>query len=100
MPKKTFCHKMIIDMGVNAAIIHYNDGLSAVSRLFEKFGFDGRHVTSKLSQRADLKSIRKSIIKTCEKEKKRRKQLRSKDKTQKDKETESEPQESYEKGGY
>ena len=47
--KKTFCSKLIIDMGVNAAIIHYNDGLSAVNQLFEKFGFDGGYVTSKLS---------------------------------------------------
>ena len=99
-PKTVFVHKTVIDMGVNSAVLQFNDGLSAISNVFAYFGFQGGYVMNNISLRGDRKSVKKSQQKSSDEGKRRRKRLRHKDKAQKDKETESEPQESYVKGGF
>ena len=99
-PKITFVHKTVIEMGVNSAILQFNDGISSIHNVFQYFGFEVGSVTNNVSLRGDRRSINKSLRMSSEEGKLRRKKLRSKDKSQKDKEIETELIDSYSKGAY
>ena len=99
-PKTTFVHKTVIEMGVNSAILQFNDGISSIHNAFQYFGFEVGSVTNSVSLRGDRRSINKSLRMSSEEGKLRRKKLRSKDKSLKDKEIETELIDSYSKGAY
>ena len=82
-------------MGVNSAILQFNDGISSIRNVFRYFGFEDGYVTNSVSLRGDRRSITKSLRMSSEEGKVRRKKLRSKDKPQKDNEIEKQPIYSY-----
>ena len=70
--------KTVIKMGVNSAILQFNDGISSLHDVFRYFGFEDGYATNSVSLRGDRRSIKTSLIMSPEEGTLRRKKLRSK----------------------
>ena len=97
-PKSVFVSKSTIEIGVNSAVVEFNEGPSGVMSVFEEFGLNG-HITSVKVKSQSVDSEKRSARKSSEGVKKRRKALRSIKKGYSDKVKETEKP-SYVPGGF
>lgn len=101
IPKQVFVSRKVLEIGVNSAIIEYNDGASGVFDVLEFVGVNTRGIlTEKGTVARNYRRIKNSSVKCSEKGKIRRKTLRSIKKGFLDTEKETEIVESYVAGGF
>ena len=98
-PKNVFVNRSTLEIGVNSAIIHFNNGSIGVTEVFNHFGLSG-DVTVKKSQERNKDRINRMNKKSTNKIKKRRKRLRTIKKGFSDREEETEVTESYVPGRF
>ena len=67
--RKTF------EMGINSAILHFNDGGEGVKSVFKQFGLSGGIMSKKLLN-ADVKRVQQMSVKSSSKGIRQRKKLR------------------------
>ena len=79
-PKNTFVTKDVLEIGINSAIVYFNDGATGINNVMAEFAINGCRFMQKANISLNKLSIRWSVNKSNEKTKKRRKQLRSKKK--------------------
>ena len=99
-PKTVFVERKVLEMGVNVAVIQYNDGLSAIENILKLFSIPFGTVTRDISIRQDRLSVANSKRKSSKSGKQKRKKNRRKAKYGLDAEIEAEPEESYVTGGF
>lgn len=87
-----------LEMAINSAVLHYNDGTEGVKNVLKSFGISGM-VTDSKSNEHNIERIQRQEVKSGEKFKKRRKTLRKIKKGHVDKETQNEKP-SYVPGGF
>ena len=97
--RKTYLlKKKIVEMGVNSAIINYNDGFFSINHVFDSLGFPGgRYFFFNANQKDDV-CLKNMGRKPLEKNKKRRKTLRLQRKNYIDLEKEIEGGDAYRAG--
>ena len=93
-PKNIFVSRTTFEMGINSAVLHFNDGTNGVKEVLHSFGLYGC-ITSKASRIHNLKRVREMEKKSTDKVKKRRKTLRTIKKGYLDKESTKEKEPSY-----
>ena len=98
-PKSIFISRSTFEIGINSAVIHYNDGGNGIKAVFSHFGLSGKVTFEKFANR-DRKRVREMMRKSSEIVKKQRKRLRSIKKGYLDKEKETEKVDSYVVGGF
>lgn len=98
-PKNIFISRSTFEIGINSAVIHYNDGGNGIKAVFSHFGLSGK-VTFEQFVNRDCKRVRQMMRKSSERVKKQRKRLRTIKKGYLDKEKESEKVDSYVAGGF
>ena len=99
-PKTIYVNRSVLELGVNSAVLHYNEGASGISDVFSYFNITSGIYMEKGNMAKNKTSIKKMNIKTSESGKKRRKRLRAVRKGLLVKEKENEPTESYIAGGF
>lgn len=99
-PKQVHTSRAIVEIGVNAAVVTYNDGCMGVNRVLKKLGVKPGKFMIMAGKRKNLKRLNDSLRSSSEKGKKRRKKLRSHKKHYEDKEKEQEGGESYSCGSF
>ncbi len=90
----------ILEIGVNSAVIEFNDGPSGIYAVLEHFGMRPGSITMRLSDRKTRKRAKNAKRKMSEAGKRRRKKLRSIKNGYLDTEKELEGGESYISGGH
>ena len=88
-----------MELGVNSAVLHYNEGACGISNVFSYFKIDNGYYMEKGSIKRNKVSVRKMNIKSSE-DGKTKKKIRAVKKGLIVKEKESEPSESYIAGGF
>ena len=76
-PRNIFVEKSVLEMGVNSAILHFNDGSSGIQSVFNCFGISTGRVSRFSMEKSDRRSVVNAQNKASEKSKKRRKKLRA-----------------------
>ena len=99
-PKTTYVSRSIIELGVNSAVLHYNEGGCGIRNAFSYFKIDNGYYMEKGSIKRNKVSVRKMDIKSLEGGKTKRKKIRAVKKGLIVKEKENEPSESYIAGGF
>ena len=99
-PKTAYVSRSIIELGVNSAVLHYNEGGCGISNAFSYFKIDNGYCMGKGSIKRNKISIRKMNIKCSVVGKTRRKKIRAVKKGLLVKEKKNEPSESYIAGGF
>ena len=99
-PKNIFVQRQVLEMGVNSAVIEFNDGPRGLYNVLEYFKLEPGYVTQRKSVERLRKRINLSIKKQSENVKLRRKILRSLRKGYSDKEKEKEGGDSYAAGAF
>ena len=99
-PKNVYVGRPVLEMGVHAAVLEFNEGSYGINAVFNRFGILIGFCTQNLSERRDAVRVGKSTRKSIDGGKKRRKRLRAVKKGLIDKEKEIEPKESYVAGGF
>ena len=94
-PKTIYVSSSIIELGINSAVLHYNEGECGISKVFSYFKIDNGYYMEKGSIKRNKVSIRKMDIKSSESWKTRRKKIRAGKKGIIVKEKENEPSEWY-----
>ena len=97
--KTIYVSRSKIELGVNSAVLHYNEGACGISNVFSYFKIDNGCYMEKISIKKNKVSIRKMDIKSSEDGKTRRKNIRAVKKGLIVKGKESEPSESCIAGG-
>ena len=98
-PKSIFVKRETLEMAINSAVMHFNDGKSGVLHLLNEFGIKPGKVSSSKTHKQDLSRVIVMNRKSSEPVRKRRKTLRSIKKGFEDEENQNEKP-SYEKGGF
>ena len=98
-PKNIFVGRRTLEMGVNSAILNFNDGSKGLSDVLNYFDLSGA-VTINKGVKRDTAQLKQAIRKSSEQGKKRRKTLRSMKKGYLDRQKEKEKLESYVPGGF
>ena len=93
-------HRPVLEMGVNAAILEFNEGSCGIDAVITHFGIETGFCTHKMSECRDTVRVHKGTRKSNDGGKKRRKSLRAIKKGLIDKEEEVEPKECYVVGGF
>ena len=99
-PKTIYVSRSVMELGVNSAVLHYNEGACGISNVFSYFKIDNGYYMEKGSIKRNKVSVRKMDIKSSEGGKTKRKKIRAVKKGLIVKEKESEPSESYIAGGF
>ena len=100
IPKQVCVVRMVLEIGINSAIIEYNDGAAGVFDVLQFVGVKTHGIlTEKGTAARNNKRIKNSAVKCSDKGKKRRKTLRTIKKGFLDME-ETEKVESYVPGGF
>lgn len=99
-PKNIFVSRPILEMGVNSAVLQFNDGANGIHEVLKLFLKSTGVLTSQISNRQNHGSIQNMERKSSEPVKKRRKQLRTQKKGLHDSEKAKELKESYVSGGF
>ena len=99
-PKNIFVQRDMIEMGVNSAVIEFNEGASGIYDILGHFGIPPGCITMKLSDKHSQKQAKNTERKMSSEGKRRRTKLRSIRKGYLDKEEASEGGKSYEPGSY
>ena len=97
-PKAVFTSRKILEIGVNLAILSFNDGAIAYKELFELSNIRVGQFTLRAIRKRDNSRIKAMHLKSSVTGIQRRKKLRSIKKGYSDKETELENQPIYETG--
>ena len=98
-PKNVFISRSTFEVGINSAVVHYNDGGNGIKAVFSHFGLSGKVTFEKFTNQ-DCKRVRQMTRKSSEVVKKRRKKLRAIKKGYLDNEKENEKVDSYIAGGF
>jgi len=99
-PKNIFVSRPVLEMGVNSAILQFNEGSNGVTSVLKHFDINDGASFTKESIKIDLGSIANSVRKSTMETQKRRKRLRGVKKGVLDKEILQEDGESFQKGGH
>jgi hypothetical protein len=99
-PKQIFVQKPVVELGVNSAILQFNEGLFGISKVLSQFGIENGACFHKYTLKANYRSIQNAISKSSNKVKVRRKKLTVIRKKIGDKDIDTEGGESYVKGGF
>ena len=99
-PKTIYVSRSVMELGVNSAVLHYNERTCGISNVFSYFEIDKGYYMEKGSIKRNKVSVRKMDIKSSEGGKAKRKKIRAVKKGLIVKEKESEPSESYIAGGF
>ena len=99
-PKTIYVSRSVMELGVNSAVLHYNEEACGISNVFSYFKIDNGYYMEKGSIKRNKVSVRKMDIKSSEGGKKKRRKIRAVKKGLIVKEKESEPSESYIAGGF
>ena len=98
-PKNIFVSRKTFEMGINSAVLHFNDGGEGVKSVFKQFGLSGG-ITSKKLLNADIKRVQQMSVKASSKGIRQRKKLRKIQKGIADDESAKEKDSSYIPGGF
>ena len=98
-PKTVFVDRETIEMGVNSAIIHFNDGRKGILKVLEHFGLKGE-ISKATATNLDNSCIKRMEKKFTAAEKKHRKRLQARKNGFFDKMNEKESVDSYQTGAY
>ena len=90
----------MLEIGVYSALIHYNDGVNGMNRIFEKLNLDFGRFAQDGAVKIDVCRVKKMDIKETDKFKNIRKRKRAERKGFGDKEKEKEGGSSYVSGNY
>ena len=74
-PKTIYVSRSVIEVGVNSAVLHNNEGACGISNVLSYFKIDNGYYMEKGSIKRNKISIRKMVIKTSESGNARRKKL-------------------------
>lgn len=99
-PKNIFLHKSSFEMGVNSAVLHFNEGTAGVKRVLNFLNLEIGAKTILSSSRKDKARLSNMARKDTLKVKNRRRKLRAIRKGWVDKEKELEGGESYKSGNF
>lgn len=99
IPKNVFVGKSVLELGINAAIVEYNDGSEGVESL-KRLGVSSGRFTRIGTYKRNTKRIADSVRKCSEQGQSARKSLRTIKKGFSDKEKKTEKEESYVPGGF
>ena len=100
IPKNVFVSRRVLQMGVNSAIIEFNDGNAEIEKVLNLLGINFGRETNNGTMKRNSKRIDHSRRKSSELGKQRRKKLRTIKKGFADKEKELEEVECYVPGGF
>lgn len=99
-PKNIFLHKASFEMGVNSAVLHFNEGTAGVKRVLNFLNLEIGAKTILSSSRKDKARLSNMARKDTLKVKNRRRKLKAIRKGWVDKEKELEGGESYKSGNF
>ena len=99
-PKTIYVSRSVMELGVNSAVLHYNEGACGISNVFSYFKIDNGYYMEKGSIKRNKVSIRKMDIKSLEGGNTRIKKIRAVKKGLIVNEKENEPSEPYIAGGF
>ena len=98
-PKNVFVSRSTFEIGINSAVLHFNDGENGIKSVFNYFGLSGKLFLEK-SEKKDNARNKQMKRKLTDRVKKRRKRLRTIKKGFLDNEKELEKEDSYIPGGF
>ena len=98
-PKRVFINKRTFEIGINSAVLHYNDGEKGLLEVLSYFGLSGS-ITVHNSAKRDKNRISRMKRKSGQKDRTQRKNLRSIKKGYLDEEKLAEKTESYSAGAF
>ena len=99
-PKSIYVDRPILELGVNSAVLSYNEGNLGLIDILAHFGLDFGICSAQLSERRDNRQVNIMENEESEVTKAERKKRRARKKELIDKETEKEPVEAYCAGGF
>ena len=99
-PKTIYVSRSIMDLGLNSAVLHYNEGACGIGNVFSYFKIDNGHYIEQDSIKRNKISIREINVKCSEGGKTRINKIRAVKKGLKVIEQENEPSESYITGAF
>ena len=94
-----FVNRPTLEMGVNSAILQFNDGQFGIANVLSQFGIENGVYFSSLTTKANYSSVQNAISKVSDKVKTQRKRLKAIKKGLLDVEIEKEGGKSYVRGG-
>ena len=99
-PKRVFVKRSILEMGVNSAVLEFNNGAIGIEKVLQQYNVSPGMFTSTGSTRKDRQRIKSMEVKMSERGKTRRRKLRSVEKGFLDTEKENEGADAYKSGAY
>ena len=100
MPKSVFVERRVLEIGVNSAVLEFNEGAAGVHEVLKHFDVKTGRVTHKSSDKKNKQRTNNIKRKYSLKVKDRRKKLRGKQKGYLDLEKEKEGGDCYVPGGF
>ena len=99
-PKNVFVHRDMLEVGLNSAVVEFNDGPCGIHKVLDHFGIHPGCLTLSSSRKQTAQRVKNIQNKMSDDGKCKRKKLRTVKKGYLDKEKELEGGESYVTGGF